>query len=546
MISRAGELVAGMVLFLCCFILIGCAGVTGTSTSRLPATFSISGNIGPGSSGSGATVILSGATGATTTADSSGNYTLSGLSSGSYALTPSKTGLSFSPPSQGVTVSGASVSEVNFNTGQPALTISGSISPASLGSGATIALGGTASAITTVDSSGNYSFSDLSNGSYTLTPSKTGFTFSLSSQTVTANGSNIPGVNFTASAAATPSGPIVINRQNGTVIEGLKITSTSGDCVTITNSTNITIQNSEIGPCAGNGIKISGGNGIDILDNYIHPETLAAGCCDSNDGVFSTGGTQNLLIQGNVIAYGESNIEVQGGKTVTVTGNFLLNPRDEQGGIGPRGNNFQCWNNCSYVTVQNNYALSSLDTTEYLYPEATADSISFGDTTGFVIQSNFNTGGHSQAGCGIMADTFSNRGQILNNSLLNTGQCGIGITDGSHIANGNKVYNTNPVTGSGNTAMYAAHFGQSSTCGPLTIIDNIADELKPDGTHSGWWDGGNCGPINIDTDIFGASADTLLTPTSTIFAPPLIPPEPRNCVVTSPYSTQTSLPPCVP
>ena len=67
-----------------------------------------------------------------------------------------------------------------------------------------------------------------------------------------------------------------------------------------------------------------------------------------------------------MIAYGESNVEVQGGSAVTVIGNFLLNPR----GQNPRGQNFQCWSNCSNITVQNNYALSSLDTTKYLYPEA--------------------------------------------------------------------------------------------------------------------------------------------------------------------------------
>jgi hypothetical protein len=285
---------------------------------------------------------------------------------------------------------------------------------------------------------------------------------------------------------------------------------------------------------------------MNIFDSYIHPETLSSACCDHNDGIFATGDTQSLWIQGNVIAYGESNIEVQGANTLTVTGNFFLNPRDEEGGTGPRGNNFQCWNNCSNVTVDNNYALSSLDTTQYLYPEATEDSISFGIITGFVAQNNFITGGHSVSGCGIMADTYSNDGQILNNSLLNTGQCGIGITDGSHTANGNKVYNTNPVTGSGDTAMYVAHYGQSSTCGPMTITDNIADEIKADGTHSGWFDAGDCGAIDITTDTFGASADPLLTPVATVFVPPLIPPQPKNCVVNSPYSTQTDVSRCVP
>ena len=50
-----------------------------------------------------------------------------------------------------------------------------------------------------------------------------------------------------AGSALTPSGPIAINGQNGTVVTGLQITSASGDCVSISNSTNITIKNSEIG-----------------------------------------------------------------------------------------------------------------------------------------------------------------------------------------------------------------------------------------------------------------------------------------------------------
>ncbi len=276
----------------------------------------------------------------------------------------------------------------------------------------------------------------------------------------------------------------MISGQNNTVIQGLKVSSTNGDCVKISNSTNITIQNSEIGPCAGNGIKIVGGSGIKILDSYIHPETMSSVCCDLNDGILAIQGTQSLWIQGNVIAYGESNVEIQGGISVTVIGNFLLNPR----GPSPRGQNFQCWSNCSYVTVQNNYALSSSDATKYLYPEATVDSISFGASNGFIVQDNFVTGGHSISGCGILADSFSNGGQILNNLILDTGQCGIGIVDGSHVVQQNKVYNQTPVSGSGNTAMYAAHYGHSSACGPITVTDNVADEVKPGGIHSGWWD----------------------------------------------------------
>lgn len=510
-------------------------------SASLPPTYSISGTISPTPAGSGATVTLSGSANASTISNGAGNYSFSGLSNGSYTVSVSKSGVNLSPGSQGVTVSNANVTQVNFSAIIPTFTVSGTISPASSGSGTTVTISGGVNASTTADSSGNYSFTNVFAGSYTLTPSKTGFGFNPSARNVNVN-TNVSGISFTAQAAGQHSGPIVINGQNGTVIQGLSITSTTGDCVTITNSTNITIENSEIGPCAGNGIKIIGGDGISIYDSYIHPETQAVGCCDTNDGIFANGGTQHLTIQGNVIAYGETNIEVSGGNMVSVVGNFLLNPR----GPSSRGQNFQCWNNCSSVTVQNNYALSSQNTALYLYPENALDSINFGRSSGFVVQGNFISGGHSSSGCGIMADTFANNGQILNNRLLNTGQCGIGLTDGSHIADGNMVYNTNPVNRGGNTAMYAAHYGKSSSCGPMTITNNIADEIKQDGSHSGWWTDGTCGPVNLTTDTLNVPADPMLTPTSTVFAPPLIPPQPKNCVAVSPYSTQSSMSTCVP
>ncbi len=296
-------------------------------------------------------------------------------------------------------------------------------------------------------------------------------------------------------AGLTPSDPIVISGQNGTTIQGLKITSTTGDCVTIVNSTNITIQNSEIGPCGGgttaNGINISGGSGIAVYDSYIHPETLTGNCCDFHDGIFIHDGAKSVTIQGNVIAYGESNIE----------------------------------------------ALSSTDTTKYLYPENQEDSINFGYTNGAVVQGNFITGGHSPSGCGLIADDSANSMQFKSNMLLNSGQCGIGIADGTNqIVDSNKVYNTNSISGAGNTAIYVWK-QYAAACGPTTVSNNVADEIKPDGTHSGFWDGGGCS-ASLTNNTFGQAADSMLTPVSTIFPAPSIPPQPKNCVVTSPYTTK--------
>jgi len=88
--------------------------------------------------------------------------------------------------------------------------ISGTISPASAGSGATLALTGRSTASTTADASGNFSISGLADGSYTVTPSKNGFAFLPTNQLVPVSGSDVSGVNFTAQQVAT-SGPLSID-----------------------------------------------------------------------------------------------------------------------------------------------------------------------------------------------------------------------------------------------------------------------------------------------------------------------------------------------
>jgi hypothetical protein len=88
----------------------------------------------------------------------------------------------------------SSPQSVNPNT----YTISGTISPSSGGSGSTLTLSGPTAGSTTADGSGNYSFTGLANGTYVVSPTHSGYTFSPSLQTVTINGTNATGVNFTA------------------------------------------------------------------------------------------------------------------------------------------------------------------------------------------------------------------------------------------------------------------------------------------------------------------------------------------------------------
>ncbi|MGA2857443.1 MAG: right-handed parallel beta-helix repeat-containing protein [Candidatus Sulfotelmatobacter sp.] len=344
-----------------------------------------------------------------------------------------------------------------------------------------------------------------------------------------------------AGAAPIPAdGPLIIKNQSHKVYQRLRITSSTGDCVKIIDSYDITIENSEIGPCAGNGVNISGGGDIQIFDSYIHPETLSKGCCDHNDGVYAHH-TSRITVQGNVIAYGESNIEAT--KNViglVVIGNFLLNPR----GPYPRGQNVQAWK-AGDIVVKDNYALSSLDTHTYPYAENQEDSINFGFTSKIVASGNYITGGHSPSGCGLIADAGANRAQFTGNRLVDTGQCGIGIASGTdQVVEGNWVVNRNPVPKGGNTAVYVWNQYKRLPCGPVAVSNNIGTAVKQGGTLDGFSNGGGCEPVTLKDNIWGEPARKQLDPVETKLPPPLIPPEPRTCVVQSPYSTQTKWPSC--
>lgn len=73
-------------------------------------------------------------------------------------------------------------------------TISGTVS----GSTATLSLSGASTSTTNTNASGIYSFSGLKNGNYVVIPTKTGFTFSPSTTTVSIESAPVTGINFIA------------------------------------------------------------------------------------------------------------------------------------------------------------------------------------------------------------------------------------------------------------------------------------------------------------------------------------------------------------
>ncbi len=160
---------------------------------KTPITYSITGNIADAGATAieDVTVALSGDATDSTTTDASGDYAFTGLSDGTYTVTPTKTGYIFTPTDDEVVISGGD--DTSDFVAAAVWTISGSITDSTAAAlpGVTVALSGDASDSTTTDGSGNYSFTGVVDGSYTVTPTLTGFTFSPASRAANVSGGDV-------------------------------------------------------------------------------------------------------------------------------------------------------------------------------------------------------------------------------------------------------------------------------------------------------------------------------------------------------------------
>lgn len=343
--------------------------------------------------------------------------------------------------------------------------------------------------------------------------------------------------------AQPPDDGLVIAGKHDVEFRGLKIANRRGSCVTILDSTNVTIRASQLGPCGKeggekHGIKVERSTGIRIYDNYIHPEYRAPQCCDTGNGI-SLEASRQIEIQGNVIAFAETNIEgIRNIRDLTIAGNFLLNPQ----GIWPRGEQVQVWHSRD-VLVENNYALASRDP-KYTMPENLEDSLNFGFGNNYIARGNYIQGGQSVSGCAILTDENASDSVFENNVALDTGQCGIGVGSGQrNTLRGNRVLIRNPVPKGGNTAMFVWN-QDPGPCGPTLVTGNIATTLRADRTQSGWWNGGGCEPVTLSGNVWNERARQLLEPAAIKLPPPAIPPGPFACTARSPFTNQTGKPLC--
>ncbi len=77
----------------------------------------------------------------------------------------------------------------------------------------------------TTSSTGAYTLTGVGNGTYTLTPSLSGYTFSPASRSVTVNGNNVTGVDFTGAQDNNGGGQTYTNANNVTIYDNYSVTS---------------------------------------------------------------------------------------------------------------------------------------------------------------------------------------------------------------------------------------------------------------------------------------------------------------------------------
>jgi hypothetical protein len=204
--------------FLACISLAACGGSStamtgstaaagtslgsGTSTvTSTGASYSISGAV---SGISDVSVTLNGASSNASSTDSGGNFGFAKLAAGNYTVSPSKTGYVFSPVSLAETVTSASLTDANFAakaSTTATYTISGTVS-GSVAAGVIITLNGTNVGSAITDLSGNYTFTGLVSGTYTVSASLDGYSFT---NPVIVGLDNVDSVsnNFTSTTTAT-------------------------------------------------------------------------------------------------------------------------------------------------------------------------------------------------------------------------------------------------------------------------------------------------------------------------------------------------------
>lgn len=272
------------------------------------------------------------------------------------------------------------------------------------------------------------------------------------------------------------------------VIEGLEITNTAENCISLYNCENVIIRNNKLGPSpTGKGIYLYNCKNITIIDCTF--ENVQSGLVAS-------------ISQGIKFEYNDlTNIvgPLKGGEKIGVMAQFI-----QVSGAG---------NSISYNVCENIPGKSQ--------PE---DIINLNQSNGtaqspIMVKGNWiRGGGPSPSGGGINLGDMGGSYQVAeDNILVDVGQYGIGISGGNNMTlRNNKVYGSKkPFNNVGITVCnWYENLGSSYN---ITVANNEVNYIHKNGYLNNWWFANNVEPISgKETNVYKASMNASVLPAQII------------------------------
>jgi hypothetical protein len=286
-----------------------------------------------------------------------------------------------------------------------------------------------------------------------------------------------------------------IRARSGQVIENVHVSNPNGSCIVIDGVSDVTIRDSEIGPCGSDGdpdaqgIDIHGAGNIRILRNVIH---------DVSTGVYAVASSHPIVMDRNYV--------------YNVRGPLPRGQMIQLNGVagGASGSKVTC--NVSDAMPGVRYAALHGDTSAGIEDHVNLFSSPGleGDRT--EIAYNRLRGGSkvSTSGSGIMiGDGDGGHVNAHHNTIVDVVNAGAGIAGGVNVSfDDNRIYLSRNSGVYINVGMYV--WGQAgASCAGHTMTNNRVWTLNSLGAQNPFWDGGNCGAVDLSGNVLG---DTSLSP----------------------------------
>lgn len=283
-------------------------------------------------------------------------------------------------------------------------------------------------------------------------------------------------------------GPVTL--QSGAVLRKVRVTG-PGNCVSIApGATGVLIEDVEIGPCGDTsdnslGVRVgTGASNVTVRRSYIH---------HVSGGLYSDAGRHPIVFDLNLV----TNIRGPNDRRQASRGQMVqLNGQREGSGQ-------------TRITCN----VSDQATPDH----AVEDHINLYNSAGTPSQPievayNRMRGGHptSNSGSGIMTGDGSLGGHIWahHNTIVNVRNVGIGVAGGVGVrVENNRIYLNKAVIWS-NVGLYVWSQGGGACSGHAVKNNRVWVDSAQSGGQNPWWNGGNCGPVDLAGNTFGDASLT--------------------------------------